>query len=186
MSSADLHRLAARGCTLVTCPRSNGYTGAGAPPIAEFYRSGVRVAIGTDSLASCADLNMFAELATMRALAPHVSPAALVESATIQGARALGFDADYGTIEPGKRADLVIRTTEVAEVQPGVGVAQSIVLSGRSRSVDTVLVDGQVVLRGGCSTRLDERSVYGQARTSLARVLHRSGIRPQPRWTPIQ
>jgi cytosine/adenosine deaminase-related metal-dependent hydrolase len=107
MSSADLHRLAARGCTLVTCPRSNGYTGAGAPPIAEFYRSGVRVAIGTDSLASCADLDMFAELATMRALAPHVSAAALVESATIQGARALGFDADYGTIEPGKRARLL-------------------------------------------------------------------------------
>jgi cytosine/adenosine deaminase-related metal-dependent hydrolase len=107
MSNEDLQRLAARGATLVTCPRSNGHTGAGAPPIADFYRSGVRVAVGTDSLASCADLNVFAELATMRALAPDVPAAALLDSATREGARALGFDGDYGTIEPGKRARLL-------------------------------------------------------------------------------
>ena len=53
---------------LVTCPRSNGHTGAGAPPLADFYASGVRVAVGTDSLASTPDLNIFAELATMRVL----------------------------------------------------------------------------------------------------------------------
>jgi aminodeoxyfutalosine deaminase len=107
MTADDLARLAARGTTLVTCPRSNGHSGAGAPPIAEFYESGARVAIGTDSLASAPDLNMFAELATMRALAPAVPAAALLESATLQGARALGFDAQYGTIEPAKAARLV-------------------------------------------------------------------------------
>ena len=63
MTPADLARLAARGATLVTCPRSNGHTGAGAPPIEDFYASGVRVAVGTDSLASAPDLNVFAELA---------------------------------------------------------------------------------------------------------------------------
>src|SRR5206468_2160315 len=72
MTSGDLARLAARGSTLVTCPRSNAHTGAGAPPIEAFYRSGVRVAIGTDSLASTPDLNVFAELAAVRALAPSV------------------------------------------------------------------------------------------------------------------
>jgi cytosine/adenosine deaminase-related metal-dependent hydrolase len=107
MTAADLARLAERGTTLVTCPRSNGHTGAGAPPIAEFYASGVRVAVGTDSLASTPDLNVFAELATMRALAPSVPAALLLESATRQGAVALGFDADYGTLEPGKRARLL-------------------------------------------------------------------------------
>jgi cytosine/adenosine deaminase-related metal-dependent hydrolase len=107
MTSDDLARLAARKTTLVTCPRSNMYTGAGVPPIEQFYASGVRVAIGTDSLASVADLNVFAELATMRALAPGVPAAALLDSATRQGADALGFDADYGTIEPGKRARLL-------------------------------------------------------------------------------
>jgi cytosine/adenosine deaminase-related metal-dependent hydrolase len=107
MTADDLGRLAARGTALVTCPRSNGHTGAGPPPIADFYRSGVQVAVGTDSLASAPDLNIFAELATLRALAPDVAASALLASATCNGARALGFDADYGTIEPGKRARLL-------------------------------------------------------------------------------
>ena len=110
MTTADLDRLAARGTTLVTCPRSNGHTGAGAPPIEDFYNYGVSVAVGTDSLASAPDLNVFAELATLRALAPTVSAGALLDSATRQGARALGFEADYGTIEPGKSARLLAIT----------------------------------------------------------------------------
>jgi cytosine/adenosine deaminase-related metal-dependent hydrolase len=110
MSLDDLGRLKARGTTLVTCPRSNGHTGAGAPPIEDFYDAGVHVAIGTDSLASAPDLSVFAELATMRALAPTVAARDLLDSATLQGARALGFDADYGTIEPGKRARLIAVT----------------------------------------------------------------------------
>ncbi len=107
MTPKDLERLAARGTTIVTCPRSNGDTGAGAPPIEDFYSAGVSVAVGTDSLASAPDLNVFAELATMRALAPTVPAAALLDSGTRQGARALGFDAHYGTIEPGKLARLL-------------------------------------------------------------------------------
>jgi aminodeoxyfutalosine deaminase len=107
MSSADLARLASRGTTLVACPRSNAHTGAGVPPIEAFYASGVRVAVGTDSLASTADLNMFSELAAMRALAPAVAASALLASATSEGARALGFREDFGAIEPGTRARLL-------------------------------------------------------------------------------
>lgn len=103
----DLARLAAAKATVVTCPRSNRWTGAGAPPIERFYGSGVRVAIGTDSLASVEDLNPFAELAEVRRLAPHVPAAQLLASATRHGAVALGFGEDYGTIEPGKLADLI-------------------------------------------------------------------------------
>ena len=125
MSSADLARLAMRGTTLVTCPRSNGHTGAGAPPISDFYKSGVRVAVGTDSLASAPDLNVFAELATMRALAPQVAASALLDSATNQGARALGFDADYGTIEPGKVARLL-----AVEIPPDAGDVEEYLVSG--------------------------------------------------------
>ena len=110
MTTQDLDRLAARGVTVVTCPRSNGHTGAGAPPIEDFYNYGVKVAVGTDSLASSPDLNVFAELATMRALAPTVSAGALLDSATRQGARALGFDLHYGTIEPGKSGRLLTVT----------------------------------------------------------------------------
>jgi len=120
MTSDDLSLVRDSGATLVTCPRSNGHTGAGAPPIADFYASGVRVAIGTDSLASSPDLNVFAELATMRALAPGVPSSRLLESATVEGARCLGFDGEFGTIEPGKYARLIAvdvppDTTDVEE-----------------------------------------------------------------------
>jgi cytosine/adenosine deaminase-related metal-dependent hydrolase len=107
MSKDDLALLAARGVTLVTCPRSNRHTGAGVPPLEAFYASGVAVAVGTDSLASSPDLSVFAELAAMRALAPSVPASALLQSATLVGARALGFDDDLGSIEPGKQARLL-------------------------------------------------------------------------------
>ena len=107
MTRDDLAIVAARGATLVTCPRSNRHTGAGDPPIEAFYASGVKVAVGTDSLASAPDLNVFGELAAMRALAPSVSAATLLDSATRQGARALGFGDEYGTIAPGRRARLI-------------------------------------------------------------------------------
>ncbi|MCA1562729.1 MAG: amidohydrolase family protein [Acidobacteria bacterium] len=107
LSDAGLARLQTADATIVMCPRSNRWTGAGDPPVPRFYASGVRVAIGTDSLASVEDLNVFAELAAARALAPAIPAAALLESATRHGADALGFGADLGTIEPGKRADLI-------------------------------------------------------------------------------
>jgi cytosine/adenosine deaminase-related metal-dependent hydrolase len=107
LTPAELGRLAALGATLVTCPRGNSRTGAGIPPISEFYESGVRVAVGTDSLASVPDLNVFAELAEMRRLAPEIQARLLLESATVNGARALGFEADFGVIESGKSGRLI-------------------------------------------------------------------------------
>jgi 5-methylthioadenosine/S-adenosylhomocysteine deaminase len=107
LTDGELKRLAFAGSTLVTCPRSNQRTGAGIPPIARFYDSGVRVAIGTDSLASVANLNLFTELLELRRLAPGVPAARLLRSATIEGATALGFAGEYGTIEAGKQAALV-------------------------------------------------------------------------------
>ena len=106
-TDADLRRLAERRCTLVTCPRSNAWVGVGAPPIGRFYAAGVSVAVGTDSLASVGDLNLFSELSAMRDAAPEVSARRLLESATIAGARALGFGGDYGSIETGKRAAIL-------------------------------------------------------------------------------
>jgi len=114
MTPSDLARLASRGTTLVTCPRSNAYTGAGSPPVASFYAAGVPVAVGTDSLASTPDLNVFAELAAMRALAPDVPASRLIESATLVGARALGFETEYGSLEAGKRARILAVTVPAA------------------------------------------------------------------------
>jgi aminodeoxyfutalosine deaminase len=107
LSDAELVRLASTGSTLVTCPRSNRWVGGGDPPVARFYASGVRVAIGTDSLASVDDLNVFAEMAAIRRLSPSVPARAILASATTNGAEALGFGSEYGTIEPGKRVSLL-------------------------------------------------------------------------------
>jgi cytosine/adenosine deaminase-related metal-dependent hydrolase len=121
----EIARLAQAGATIVTCPRSNRWTGAGTPPIEQFYASGVRVAIGTDSLASVEDLNVFAELAAVRQLAPHVPAARILESATIHGAAALGFASEFGTLTPGKRADLI-----AVRVPSGVEDVEEYLLSG--------------------------------------------------------
>ena len=103
----DLTRLSALGVTIASCPRSNMHVGVGSPPLEAFYAMDVSVAIGTDSLASVADLNLFAELKEARRIAPRVPARQLLESATLTGARALGFGGQFGSIEPGKRASLI-------------------------------------------------------------------------------
>jgi cytosine/adenosine deaminase-related metal-dependent hydrolase len=106
-SGDDLARLRTMGATIVSCPRSNRWVGIGDPPIEAFYAMGVNVAFGTDSLASVDDLNMFSELAAARRLAPRVPARDLLESATLCGATALGFERRFGSIEPGKDAALI-------------------------------------------------------------------------------
>lgn len=124
-SGEDLATLRSLGVTVVSCPRSNRYVGVGDPPIESFYAMGVSVAFGTDSLASVQDLNMFSELAHARRLAPRVSARTLLESATLCGASALGFERDFGTIEPGKRASLI-----AVQVPDGVSDVEEYLLSG--------------------------------------------------------
>jgi cytosine/adenosine deaminase-related metal-dependent hydrolase len=101
-----LARLADRGCVIISCPRSNQWVGAGDPPLDDFYASGAAVAFGTDSLASAPDLDMFAELAAARAIST-VPARKLLESATLAAAKALGFEADLGSITIGKRGELI-------------------------------------------------------------------------------
>ena len=114
-SGDDLAHLRALGTTVVSCPRSNRHVGVGDPPLEAFFAMGVTVAFGTDSLASVGDLNMFAELAAARRLAPRVPARALLAGATLCGARALGFD-EFGSIEEGKRAALIaVRLPEGAD-----------------------------------------------------------------------
>ena len=107
LTDAEVDRLVRNRTTVVVCPRSNQWTGAGIPPVAKFYARGLRVAIGTDSLASAPDLNLFAELAEVRRLAPDVPAARLLESATLLGAQALGRGKTHGAIESGRPAALI-------------------------------------------------------------------------------
>jgi cytosine/adenosine deaminase-related metal-dependent hydrolase len=105
---AELETVVAAGATLVLCARSNRWVGAGVPPVAEAFRSGVRLAIGTDSLASVEDLNLFAELAALRAIATDVPASALLRAATHGGAQALRLGA-LGYLGPGATSRAVVR-----------------------------------------------------------------------------
>ena len=117
------------GAVIVTCPRSNVWVGGGVPPVSSFYGAGIPVAIGTDSLASTSTLNLFDELAALRRLAPEVTAARLIESATRVGAEALGFGHLHGTISEGRAAKFV----SVA-LPAGIGT--------RSEDVEEYLVSG--------------------------------------------
>jgi cytosine/adenosine deaminase-related metal-dependent hydrolase len=125
MDDGELARLGRAGSTIVTCPRSNKWTGAGTPPIERFFAAGARVAIGTDSLASVEDLNLFAELAEVRRLAPAVPAPRILAAATVDGAAALGFGSEFGTIQPGARADLI-----AVRVPAGLADVEEYLLSG--------------------------------------------------------
>lgn len=129
--AADLARLAALGSTVVSCPRSNVYVGVGSPPLEAFYAAGIPVAFGTDSLSSVADLNLFSELREARRLAPRVAASALLHSATLAGAGALGFGQELGSLEAGKRARLI-----AVRVPEGVVDVEEYLLSG----IDPVVI----------------------------------------------
>lgn len=118
LTDRELERFAAAGVTLVTCPRSNVWVGVGAPPIGRFVAAGVPLAVGTDSLASAPDLNLFAELAALRAIAPDVPARRLLHAATLGGAEALGLDDELGSLRPGRRAHMVAVTVPDGVVDP--------------------------------------------------------------------
>jgi cytosine/adenosine deaminase-related metal-dependent hydrolase len=140
LTDAELERVAAAGATLVTCPRSNRWVGVGAPPIARFFASGARVAVGTDSLASCPDLNLFAELAALREAAPEVPARRILQAATQGGADALGMGESLGSLQAGRQARLL--AVRVA----GAGDPEEALVSGIApRQVQVLRLDAAAV-----------------------------------------
>jgi cytosine/adenosine deaminase-related metal-dependent hydrolase len=97
-----------RNMSLVYCPRTHSYFGHGDYPLAARLSGGVNVCLGTDSRASNPDLSVWAEMQYAAHRHPEVAPSAAVEMATMAGARALGWEAETGSIEVGKSADLVL------------------------------------------------------------------------------
>jgi cytosine/adenosine deaminase-related metal-dependent hydrolase len=110
LTDEEVEYLAARRgrMSLVYCPRTHAYFGHGDYPLAARLAAGVQVCLGTDSRASNPDLSLWAEMQYVAARHPDVAPAAVAEMATMAGARALGLDAELGSIQVGKRADLVL------------------------------------------------------------------------------
>jgi aminodeoxyfutalosine deaminase len=106
LTEADAALLARRGAWLVLCPRANRHTGAGTPPVRELIATGVPLALGTDSLAGNRDLNLFGEMLWLAENFADYPGDLWLRLGTMKGARALGRENDFGSLEPGKKATL--------------------------------------------------------------------------------
>lgn len=149
----------------------------------ELRARGTNLGFGSDvcKLWSFGELPYIAYLAS-RAQGDYISPGGVLEIATVDGARAMGWQDRIGSLEPGKRADLVIRRNDLPESCPGTDPVFETVLVARSKSVDTVICDGQIIVKGGHSTRLDEGTVYAAARASARRLMAKTGLKGDLDW----
>src|SRR3954452_19812122 len=102
---------------------------------------------------------------------------------TIGAARALGLQDEIGSLEPGKRADIVIRDPDLVEGLPAFNPVMQLIMLSKSRAVSTVLCNGEVILRARHLTRCSESWVHVTARASIARMAERLDLQPGPRWS---
>ena len=114
VDAADREVLARRGVAVALCPRSNRNLGVGTADVPALAAAGVRLALGTDSLASVGTLDVLEDAVVLRRQFPRLDPAAIVRMATLGGAEALGFP-DLGAIAPGRRAALAFAAGETAD-----------------------------------------------------------------------
>lgn len=173
-----MRELARAGTNVVHCPSSNLKLGSGIAPIPEMLAAGCRVAIGADGAACNNRLDGFEEmrvaaLVQKPRLGPDALPAAAVlELATLGGARALGLEQDIGSIETGKRADLVALDLSGPHGQPAdAEIASRLVYAARAADVRHVLVDGRVVVRGGRLTTADLAEIREKANRAARRLV---------------
>lgn len=165
----DIELFAKSGAVPVHNPASNLRLGSGLAPIRDFLTAGVPVALGTDGAASNDGQNMFdaLRLASLihnqpgSAFEQWVTPERALAMATRNGGRALGLGA--GVLAPGKLADLVLLRRDTPAFTPLNNVVSQLVFCENGSSVDTVIVNGEVVVAGGRLTKVDENQVVALA-----------------------
>ena len=179
----ELRTLAKAGGHAVHCPSSNLKLGSGIAPVPELLAAGVNVGLAADGAACNDTLDAFVELRLAALLPrPRLGPAALsarqvVELATLGGARAMGLEAELGSIEVGKRADLVLLDLARPGTVPwGGDVYGRIVFAAGRSDVRSVWIDGRPVLRDGRLLTVDEERVVREAVEEARRVRARAGI----------
>ncbi|ACX52102.1 amidohydrolase [Ammonifex degensii KC4] len=185
LSPRDMEILAQYKAAVVHNPESNMKLASGIAPVTELLAAGVTVALGTDGAASNNNLDMWEEMRAAALLAkvsrndPEALPAyQALEMATLGGAKALGLADQIGTLEVGKRADIVLVDLARAHLQPPHDPISHLVYAARASDVDTVIVDGRIVVEGGRLITLDLGEIMARscsaARRLVGKPLHRS------------
>jgi len=178
LSAGDRALLREAGAGVAHCPQSNMKISSGPAPVREMLAEGLRLGLGTDGAASNNDLDMFEEMLTAALLAKHVTgdptvaPApAVLEMATLGGARALGMEDRLGSLEAGKRADLIVVDLSAPRLHPLYDAVSHLVYAAKGSDVRHVVIEGKVVLRDRKVTTLDEAAVLADAERLRAQVV---------------
>ncbi|MEP0203541.1 MAG: TRZ/ATZ family hydrolase [Halioglobus sp.] len=177
LGDQDIALLAKTGAHVVHCPQSNLKLASGACPVAKLLDAGVNVALGTDSAASNNGLNLFEEMKTAALLAKLTTGDATalpahqaLHLATMGGARALGIDDRVGSLEPGKRADMIAVDLTGPETQPLYNPVSQLVYACNGSQVSHSWIDGVPIMAQRKLLRLDEHDILSRAQQWQQRI----------------
>jgi 5-methylthioadenosine/S-adenosylhomocysteine deaminase len=177
LTDAEIALCAEHGVSVAHCPESNLKLASGFCPGEALRRAGVNLALGTDGCASNNDLDMFGEMRTAALLAKAVArdasamdAMAALHMATLGSARAMGLGDAIGSIEAGKRADLVVVDFEAIEAQPVYNAISQLVYAGGRQLVRDAWIDGVAKLRERELVDFDEAALRAKARAWRARI----------------
>jgi 5-methylthioadenosine/S-adenosylhomocysteine deaminase len=185
----EVEPILSSGLSMVWCPLA--YLSRGTPlrhrtRLPEMKQRGGTVALGTDSARQCsAGDSGFLALHLAAEAGYATASEDVLEMLTLGGARAAGLDSIIGSIEAGKRADIVVRRPDVAEMGPGIDAAHQLVSVGHGPTADTVLVNGRVVMEGGQPTLVDAETVLADARASVQRMVRRLDMAQPGVWPRV-
>ncbi|HET6914199.1 MAG TPA: TRZ/ATZ family hydrolase [Rhodanobacteraceae bacterium] len=178
LTDAEIATCAEAGVSVVHCAESNLKLASGFCQAEKLRRAGVNVALGTDGCASNNDLDMFGELRSAALLAKAVAndaaafgDAFALRAATLNGAKALGFQSLVGSVEPGKRADLAAVRMDEVETQPLYNVLSQLAYAVSRRQVSDVWIDGRRKLSSGALVDFDLAGVMEKARRWRERIV---------------
>ena len=177
LTPAEIQLLARRKVGLSHNPESNMKLASGAAPVPAMRAAGIPVGLGTDGAASNNDLDMFeamrqaAFLHKLTSEDPRAIPAPVaIQMATIEGARAMGMEREIGSLEPGKRADLIVVSMTAARQTPLYDPLSHLVYVTRGDDVQTTIVNGRILMRNRKVLTLQREDVLSEARAFGARV----------------
>ena len=170
LSEADQKSLAAAGVKVAHCPESNMKLASGVAPVVELLRRGVCVGLGTDGCASNNNLDLFqemdsaAKLHKVHLLDPTVMDARTVfRMATRGGARVLGLESRVGSLEAGKKADIIILDLDQPHLTPLYNIYSHLVYAARGADVTRVIINGRTVMKDRQLLSLDLREILSRA-----------------------